>query len=100
MKKTGICPKCDSQKIGFIENVLNKTQGTVGSRQVVGYPKAPVGITRSETSSGFLGSIVRNTSAGELEAFFCTECGFFETYIKNPAELDYEKIEGFKMINQ
>ena len=97
MKKNAICPKCNSKKIGYLKNVINKTDSNSPS-VAVGYPKAPVGITVAGTKKMFGLSITQITGVGELEAYFCTDCGFFETYVKNPEKLDFEQIEGFKML--
>ena len=53
MKQTGICPKCNSQKVGYLENVIQRTEAVVDSRSLIGHCPAPLGIGRSELG-GFI----------------------------------------------
>ena len=97
MKHSGICPKCNSKKIGYLENVIQRTEASVGSEAVRGHCAAPVGIERNE-SSGFI-KVIKEGPVGTLEAYFCGSCGYYETYIKDPSSIQYESIIGFKWIN-
>jgi len=97
MKQTHICPKCKATKIGYINNVINKTDTRAGSYSVVGYSNAPLGTTTSESKKSFGIKVVKKESIGELEAYICTSCGYYETYIKSPS-IQYENIDGFKWI--
>ncbi len=97
MKKTGVCPKCNSKKIGYLENVIQRTEAEISTQSVRGHCPAPIGIERSE-SEGFL-KVIKEGPVGKLEAYICSSCGFYETYIKEPAGVVYESIVGFKWIN-
>lgn len=97
MKQTGVCPKCNSQKIGYLENVIQRTEALLDSRSLIGHCPAPLGIMQSE--SGGLIKIIKEGPVGKLEAYFCSSCGFYETYIKDPAGVQYEEIIGFKWID-
>jgi predicted nucleic-acid-binding Zn-ribbon protein len=97
MKQTGVCPKCNSQKIGYLENVIHRTDTSIGSQSVRGHSPAPLGIERSE--SGGLIKVIKEGPVGKLEAYFCCSCGFYETYIKEPSSIQFEAIIGFKWIN-
>ena len=97
MKKTGICPKCNSKKIGYLENVVHRTEAETGSQSLRGHCAAPLGVGRSE-SGGFL-KVIKEFPIGELEAYFCCSCGFYETYIKNPGNVQFENIIGFNRIS-
>ncbi|MFN2282738.1 MAG: hypothetical protein ACK2TZ_12825, partial [Anaerolineales bacterium] len=79
-----------------LENVINRTQAIVESRTVVGHSPAPLGVKRTEQSG--LIKIIKEEPAGQLEAYLCGSCGFYETYVKDPTSLDFESIEGFKWI--
>lgn len=75
MKKSKQCPKCDSLKVGYLENVM-----------AWGPPFYKPG---------------RPFSRGDLAAFVCGDCGYFETYLTNP-KTDLEKlsdIDGFRWLN-
>ena len=54
-------------------------------------------MARSET--GGILKLIKEGPVGKLEAYFCASCGFYETYIKEPADIQYESIIGFKWIN-
>lgn len=97
MKQTGICPKCESQKIGYLENVIQRTKADIGTQFVIGHCPAPLGIEKSE--SGGLIKVIKEGPVGKLEAYLCCSCGFYETYIKEPSSIEYERIIGFKLIN-
>lgn len=32
----------------------------------------------------------------DVEAYVCTECGYFEEYVKNPADVEWEKLAPFR----
>ena len=97
MKNKGICPKCDSQEIGYLENVIHRTEAEIVSQSVRGHCSAPLGVERTE-SEGVI-KIIKEGPVGELEAYFCCSCGFYETYIKEPSSIQFENIIGFKMID-
>ncbi len=97
MKKTKVCPKCNSQKIGYLENVIHRTEAVVMSHEVRGHCPAPLGRTESE-SGGFI-KVIQEGPVGQLEAYFCCSCGFYETYIKEPSNVQFETIIGFKWLN-
>jgi hypothetical protein len=96
MKHTGVCPKCNSKKIGYIENVIHRTEAEVGSQSVRGHCPAPLGVGRSE--SGKLIKVIKEGPVGELEAYFCCSCGLYETYVKEPSNIQFETIIGFKWV--
>jgi len=98
MKQTHICPKCKAIKIGYINNVINKCDTSAGSYSVIGYSNAPLGTTTSESKKSFGIKIVKRVTEGELEAYLCASCGYYETYIKSPSKIQYENIDGFKWI--
>ena len=94
MKHTGVCPKCNSKKIGYLAYVIQRTEADVGSRAVRGHCEAPIGIARSES-----GGVIKVRPVGKLEAYICGSCGFYETYIKDPSKVPFESIIDFKWIN-
>lgn len=49
MMLSGACPRCKSRKIGYLENVMQRTEAIVESRSVIGHCPAPLGIARTET---------------------------------------------------
>ena len=97
MKQTKVCPKCNSNKIGYLENVIQRTEASVASQEVRGHCPAPLGISRSE-SGGFI-KVIKEGPVGTLEAYICGSCGYYETYIKEPSSIQYETILGFKWLS-
>ena len=97
MKQTGVCPKCNSKKIGYLDNVTQRTDVNTGSQVVRGHCPAPLGVSRTE-SEGFL-KVIKEGPIGKLEAYFCSSCGFYETYIADPSSINYESIIGFRWIS-
>ena len=74
MKKKGICPKCGNRNIYYIKNVADKFDKASTSNT-----KAMIALTDKGKIGGY--------SAGELEAYVCSACGYCEQYVKNPAYL-------------
>jgi hypothetical protein len=33
---------------------------------------------------------------GEIEAFVCTDCGYFEEYVRNPQSIPWSTMKGFR----
>ena len=71
MKKSHQCPKCDGLRIGYLESVLDW-----------GPPFYTPGVRHSRA---------------DVEAFVCGECGYFETFLKDPAA-GLEGTEGFRWL--
>ncbi|MDH5508318.1 MAG: hypothetical protein OEZ02_13930 [Anaerolineae bacterium] len=94
MKTTAVCPKCSSKKIGYLENVIHRTDTMGDSYPVKGHAPAPLGEGRT-TSTGIL-KVTTIAPVGQLEAYFCADCGFYETYVKQPSTIDFASIVGFK----
>ena len=85
MKKTWGCPKCGSERVGYLEDVI----GDGGTRS---HGKRKVGKVRTGSLLGL--AVVE--SRGEFEAFVCTACGYFEEYVRSPETIPWESVEGFR----
>lgn len=72
MKARKQCPKCSSLKVGYMESVM-------------------------DWGPPFYTPSVRKV-AGDFEVLLCGDCGYFETYLKDPAMLS-RQIEGFRWLN-
>ena len=83
MKTTGICPKCQRLKIGHFPYVADETDATTGpgSRR-----------TLWRQSKGFF----KGEDRADIEAYVCTECGYFEEYVINPKSVAWENLKPFK----
>ena len=96
MKHTGVCPKCGSQKIGRLEHVIQRTEAELDSRSLIGHCPAPLGIQRTQ-SGGFI-KLIKEGPVGQLEAYICGACGFYETYVKDPSTIQYDTLIGFSWL--
>jgi hypothetical protein len=93
MKFNSKCPKCTGIKIGHLESTVDRAAG--GSRQVTRV--AGVAAERGK----FKGALVeRGDLWGTVEAYVCTECGFWEEYVVKPDDVPFEMLQGFRWINQ
>ena len=90
MKTSKQCPKCESRRIRYLENTYD--YNTDDSAQL--HAPEPVGVVPKE---GWL--FTKNIPTGQLEAYLCGDCGYYETYIKNVADLPLEKLLGFRWVN-
>jgi predicted nucleic-acid-binding Zn-ribbon protein len=90
MKSSKQCPKCHSLDIGVLE-VAALPHGT----EVLDFRPQPVGVIRRRSwpVSVFV-------PVGRLEAWICTECGYYETYIKEPSSISFEELHGFRWGSQ
>ncbi len=85
MKKSGRCVKCGSAQVGRFEYVADESDATTEP-----------GKTRTlwwQTEGGFFSS---KTIQAAVEAYVCTECGYFEEYVKNPSAVPWEKLTPFR----
>ncbi len=82
MRTSNKCIKCGSLAIGHLPRIYEE-----GGRNEA-----------LQTSTlGFIGTTKRG--AGPLEVFVCTACGYFETYVKDPGNVPFEKIRDFRWVN-
>lgn len=86
MKMSRQCPKCQSLKVGYLESLLD-SEGERETSQKIGK------VTEE------LWNFRVNTAAGEVEAYICTECGYFETYVKEAKSVPWDDMFGFHWLN-
>lgn len=96
MKESGQCPKCGSKQIGHLDQVIQRTEGQASGVPVIGHTPAPVGIEQTELPGPF--KVIKEGPLGQLEAYLCGECGYFETYVKDPQGLNFDNLVGFRWI--
>jgi len=90
MKSSKQCPKCDSLKVGHLPTVPDEADD-------YGVLASTIGMI--EKVSGKWLKVFRSQKVGMLEAFVCTECGYYETYVKQPQEVRFGAIAGFSWVN-
>ena len=78
--RSGTCPKCQGTKIGHVPILVDWDRGA--HRRRLGK-----------------GTVGRMTAYGEIEAYVCTQCGFFEEYVKTPGAVPWTSIDGFKWVD-
>ena len=88
MKVRRRCPKCGSSNVGFLERVVDK--GRLSDED------AAVGVTVCRDAGWLLREVA---FVGSLEAYVCTNCGYFEHYVRDPKALDFEGMTGFEWVN-
>ena len=100
MKKTKRCPKCDSEKIGYLAQIPDFVD-EAGTEGVPAAPRA-LGMVPKQWQEGWVRPATRTQSwpLGELEAYICTSCGFTESYVKEPDQVRFEEIEGFQWVDR
>ena len=89
MKKSKQCPKCDSLRIGC----MNIHPG--GDR--VGMMKDVEVVLETEGKKQLW--FADKQEIGDLEAFVCTKCGYYESYVRSPERFNWEALEGFHWVN-
>lgn len=88
MKESKQCPKCKSLKIGHLPRQLDRSG------------KFDMAFPRMVGTVGKHGWILSNAEkTGLMEAYVCTECGYFESYVVSPESVPFEELEGFRWVN-
>jgi hypothetical protein len=85
MKRSKQCPKCESRKVGYI-NYQPESDGSSFRWRVIA-------TVREQLAYG------SRPRVGELEAYVCTECGYYESYVRKPDVIPWENLSGFRMLN-
>lgn len=108
MKRTKQCPKCQSLHIGHLafqvdaNDVLVERDET-RDRQFINAPRQAVarsiGLLRTPTPAFAIGMTKALPLVGQLEAYVCTECGYHETYVREPKTLPWDDLQGFTWVN-
>jgi predicted nucleic-acid-binding Zn-ribbon protein len=86
MKASKQCPKCHSLKVGYLDTVIDRGEQA--------HDEAVVG--RTQLKAWFQGG----EFVGRFEAYVCAQCGYYETYVKDPTSIPFDSIQGFRWINE
>ena len=76
MKRTWQCPKCAGTRVGYFDEVSDADR-IRGART----------LDRSDKESWI---------AASVEAFVCTDCGYFEEYVKDAGNVAWDKLPHFR----
>ena len=77
------CPKCSGLRVGNIPV----------------YSTDPEPISAGVMDGGGFAWLRSKGRQGQLEAYVCADCGYFETYVKDPKMLNFAEIERFRWVN-
>jgi len=94
MKATKQCPKCDSRRVGHLATVHDQLVHEHTPKSRWAFTTRKVGIAESK---GWFHTYAKGQ--GGLEAYLCADCGYFETYVKDPASVPFDKLQGFSWCN-
>ena len=86
MKKRAQCPKCDGTKIGKLGSLPDLGHGNRPAQRVIG------GIGQVGLFGGGY------EAQGLVEAYVCTECGYFEEYVVRPTEVPWDQMNDFEWV--
>ena len=84
------CPKCEGIKIGHLASVPDlgdHAKARASDQRAIGrmYYHDHEGDRRMQRMA-------------PVEAYVCTECGFFEEYVKAPTEVSWDEVRGFRYV--
>lgn len=85
MKRTWTCPKCQGTRVGYFESLPDAGRSSQSDKRMIG--------VAFPAQRGFI-SVGRQV--GEVEAFICTDCGYFEEYVKAPHTIPWDQVEHFR----
>jgi predicted nucleic-acid-binding Zn-ribbon protein len=87
MKKSGVCPKCNGQRVGRMAYVADESDATTepGRKRSLWW--------QLEKTGGFFS--MPDQHRADVEAYVCTQCGYFEEYVKDAHLVEWEKLEPF-----
>jgi len=86
MKRSWKCPKCNGTKIGYLDNLYDS-----GGAEQARSRTLQMG---QEQEGGIFSQ--RHIYKAEVEAFICTECGYFEEYVREPEKVRWDKLPFFR----
>ena len=81
MKKTKRCPKCQGTKIGRLHSVTDADGKYADKSRVLGRP-----------------AYGDDDGSALVEAIVCTQCGFFEEYVKAPESVAWLDMPSFSWL--
>ena len=105
MKANRHCPKCQSRRIGHLQEQPDIDGAGVHDEQPVVREAAvesrrrAVGLSAETIDSGFMAFGRVRVLMGTLEAFVCADCGYHESYVAEPQSVDWEAMRGFRWVN-
>jgi hypothetical protein len=90
MKRTGRCPKCDGDRIGYLPSLpdvgrSDHTEPQLYARTIVTFRE----------QGDFA---VRLRGHGVIEAYVCGSCGYIEEYVVAVRSVPFEALPGFRWL--
>ena len=84
MKQNWKCPKCQSDRVGYLESLVDADPRRDAKRM----------IGNQEIGTAF--GLKAYQATGPIEAFVCTVCGYFEEYVRDADKIDWQSMQGFR----
>jgi predicted nucleic-acid-binding Zn-ribbon protein len=109
MKRTKQCPKCHDRRIGHLESQPDLDWSLPGNAderldEKLRYAKTvsprPIAVGSETVDTGMWKWNELLPLHGFLEAYVCTACGYYESYVKQPETVPWTKLEGFAWVNE
>lgn len=102
MKVSKQCPKCRSLRIGRIgsqPDTAVTTEHKGATIAVSGASERAAGLGPT-VDTGMLRWGEVATLVGSLEAYVCADCGYYESYVVDPAATRWDLIRDFAWLNE
>src|SRR5262249_12090117 len=100
MKRTAVCPKCESKHIMRLQQVADaadwtgRQSGTMSERNPEAAVARRVLLRKTESKGVFGGKSEAFEFTGEVEAYVCADCGYLEEYLRDPRAIDWDRVVG------
>ena len=98
MKQTGTCPKCQGRHVMHLQAIADAGEwfgsgtGDLSARGSKNSVARQV-LLRRHVYTGVFGETREAYDAtGEVEAYVCADCGYFEEYLKAPSQIRWQEI--------
>ena len=118
MKRHRACPRCMSRNVGLLESLPDQPPGddgalsyqalgSIGSYRAEYAASEPGKPTERPLKEGLVGEALKQRllgrtweiKSGTIEAYVCTECGYIERHVQDPAWVSYDRLTGFSWVN-
>jgi predicted nucleic-acid-binding Zn-ribbon protein len=83
VKQAKKCPRCASLRIAHLATQVDEGDS---------YYERKLGLKREKR-------FFDSQAIGLLEAYVCASCGYFETYVQEPEQVDWDNVQGLTWVN-
>ncbi len=93
--RNGTCIKCGHTRIRHIANVPDVHTENNWETRARNREFRVLGAVERKT-----GMFSREQLLAEVEAYVCADCGYFEEYVKQPADVPWEELPGSRWVRK